>query len=494
MAKLKDGFYKQTASSIGSDLLVLLAGGGAKPISDFATTTDLSGYLPLTGGTLIGVDPILTLNCTDASPRIVFKQNGTTKGSIRFNDNNQLSVLPKNSPTWYEFLHTGNYSSYALPKDGNAVSATKLQTARTIWGQSFDGTGNVNGILTLNYNSSTSGIELTREGSNESSIAFNNGYGRSVIGSWGGGTHLWIQGLGNILTANMTTGNVGIGTTNPSYKLQVEGYFYCHGSDSIGRVNIYNRSQTYPTSVTRDACNLLLGGHLSAKNGYNTGIGFNALYNYNYSTYGSHLHAWIGLSPCINSAWAELYDLVIATNSSTTTNTAPLERVRITYDGCLLIGRKVSARKATWLKLVTPGHTGSSAWCIGVDDTTDNSYLYFKYADADSLACYVRHDGCMFSPHFYESSDQRLKENIQAIINKDNIPQIKEFDWKENGSHSYGLIAQELEEQGYSELVSTKNDGYKTVNYSAALSLIVGKLQVKIKELEKEIENLKNKN
>ena len=74
------------------------------------------------------------------------------------------------------------------------------------------------------------------------------------------------------------------------------------------------------------------------------------------------------------------------------------------------------------------------------------------------------------------------------------MPIIKEFDWKEDGSHSYGLIAQELEEQGYSELVSVKDDGYKTVNYSAALSLIVGKLQVKIKELEKEIEILKNKN
>ena len=100
----------------------------------------------------------------------------------------------------------------------------------------------------------------------------------------------------------------------------------------------------------------------------------------------------------------------------------------------------------------------------------------------------------MYAAHFYESSDQRLKENIQAILNKDNIPQIKEFNWKESGEHSYGLIAQELEEQGYSELVSVKDDGYKTVNYSAALSLIVGKLQVKIKELEKEIENLKNKN
>lgn len=102
--------------------------------------------------------------------------------------------------------------------------------------------------------------------------------------------------------------------------------------------------------------------------------------------------------------------------------------------------------------------------------------------------------GSQYAAHFYENSDAKLKENIQAILNSDKMPIIKEFDWKEDNSHSYGLIAQELEEQGYSELVSVKDDGYKTVNYSAALSLIVGKLQVKIKELEKEIENLKNKN
>lgn len=100
----------------------------------------------------------------------------------------------------------------------------------------------------------------------------------------------------------------------------------------------------------------------------------------------------------------------------------------------------------------------------------------------------------IYAAHFYENSDIMLKTNIQEILRSDNIPTIKEFDWKEDGSHSYGLIAQELEEQGYSELVSVKDDGYKTVNYSAALSLIVGKLQVKIRELEKEIENLKNKN
>ena len=164
-----------------------------------------------------------------------------------------------------------------------------------------------------------------------------------------------------------------------------------------------------------------------------------------------------------------------------------------TMTNTLTIGAKVSARKATWLKLVTPGHTGSPAWCVGVDDTTDNSYLYMKYNEGDSTYFYVRHDGCSFANHFYENSDINLKTNIETINTSDNIPQLKSFNWKEDGKHSYGLIAQELEEMGYTELVEESN-GKKTVQYSAALSLIVGKMQVKIKELEKEIEILKNKN
>lgn len=38
-----------------------------------------------------------------------------------------------------------------------AVSATKLQTPRTIWGQSFDGTGNINGTIYINNNNSGNG-------------------------------------------------------------------------------------------------------------------------------------------------------------------------------------------------------------------------------------------------------------------------------------------------------------------------------------------------
>ena len=101
-------------------------------------------------------------------------------------------------------------------------------------------------------------------------------------------------------------------------------------------------------------------------------------------------------------------------------------------------------------------------------------------------------DMYMYAPAFYQSSDIQLKTNVTSINDSKNIPQLKSFDWKSNGKHSYGLIAQELEDMGYSELVDS-NGSHKTVNYSAALSLIVGKLQNKIAELEKEVEMLKNK-
>lgn len=61
---------------------------------------------------------------------------------------------------------TGNYgnSVYLPSHDGtlalisdNVASATKLATARSIWGQSFDGTGNVNGTIYINNSDSENG-------------------------------------------------------------------------------------------------------------------------------------------------------------------------------------------------------------------------------------------------------------------------------------------------------------------------------------------------
>jgi hypothetical protein len=55
---------------------------------------------------------------------------------------------------------------------GNAASATKLQTPRSIWGQSFDGTGNVNGTIYINNNDSSNGaIRLNNDISSNARIS-----------------------------------------------------------------------------------------------------------------------------------------------------------------------------------------------------------------------------------------------------------------------------------------------------------------------------------
>lgn len=105
-------------------------------------------------------------------------------------------------------------------KDYNAGSATKLQTARTIWGQSFDGTGNVSGFL-----------------ENANFIMSNNNDGYFVgnrkdgVGSSDGGLLLFSYGnnpmslfTNSVERIRITpTGDVGIGTTIPAYKLDIVG-------------------------------------------------------------------------------------------------------------------------------------------------------------------------------------------------------------------------------------------------------------------------------
>ena len=54
----------------------------------------------------------------------------------------------------------------------NVASATKLQTPRTIWGQSFDGTGNVNGTIYINNSNSSNGaIRLNSDISSNARIS-----------------------------------------------------------------------------------------------------------------------------------------------------------------------------------------------------------------------------------------------------------------------------------------------------------------------------------
>ena len=96
----------------------------------------------------------------------------------------------------------------------------------------------------------------------------------------------------------------------------------------------------------------------------------------------------------------------------------------------------------------------------------------------------------------YASSDKRLKDNIQPIQNPlEKINQISgnSFVWNEEKQNiykgkDYGVIAQEIENI-LPELVETRESGYKAVKYEKLVSLLIEG----IKELSKEVEELKNK-
>ena len=96
----------------------------------------------------------------------------------------------------------------------------------------------------------------------------------------------------------------------------------------------------------------------------------------------------------------------------------------------------------------------------------------------------------------YATSDKRLKDNIQPIEGAlDKVSQISgnTFDWNEEKQNiykgkDYGVIAQEIQKV-MPELVDTRDNGYLAVKYEKIVPLLIES----IKELKKEIEELKSK-
>lgn len=145
---------------------------------------------------------------------------------------------------------------------GNAASATKLLDIRTIWGQNFNGTQNVSGNMTGVGNIAMSGniymnnarnIYAKNTDGSDMPIFYTNSSNELVIGTGNAQkeARTYLSGLEIVFRTSaslnermriISNGNVGIGTTNPGFKLEIRGASPLLGFKADGTANV---SYTY---------------------------------------------------------------------------------------------------------------------------------------------------------------------------------------------------------------------------------------------------------
>ena len=123
------------------------------------------------------------------------------------------------------------------------------------------------------------------------------------------------------------------------------------------------------------------------------------------------------------------------------------------------------------------------------DDTSTNSTYYPTFAIATSgnmstakvsstKLTFNPSTGTLAATELNSLSDVNKKENIVSITNGlEIINKLNgvEFDWKENGNHSSGVIAQELEK--VLPFLVTEIEGTKTVNYLGIIGYLINAVQ-----------------
>ena len=137
----------------------------------------------------------------------------------------------------------------------------------------------------------------------------------------------------------------------------------------------------------------------------------------------------------------------------------------------------------------TAGSTNSSSklYLIGATSQASSPVTY------SNSGVYTQSGAIYASAGFYDTSDMRVKDNIESIdVSKADKIRLVEFDRTDREHHGYGVIAQELETV-YPSMVNTDENGFKTVNYSEIYAVKIKYLEDKIAALEAVVDKLINK-
>lgn len=186
----------------------------------------LQGYgitdAKIAGGTItLGTGTITPLTTHQSIYSLTLQKNGVAIGT--FNPKSANATLNITVPTKLSQLTDDVVSGKYLLLNSNAVSATKLKDSRLIWGQQFDGTGNVDGMLTVKH-SGYSGVKLISTGDESSYRCLCTGGNEWVFGSYLTRFFLWNNAAKHVFSI-LNNGNVVVGDTEKDspYKLNVKG-------------------------------------------------------------------------------------------------------------------------------------------------------------------------------------------------------------------------------------------------------------------------------
>ena len=395
-----------------------------------------------------------------------------------------------------------------LPLDSNAVSATKLKDSRLLWGQSFDGTGNVDGMLTIKH-AGYSGVRLISAGGESSFRCQCAGGNDWVFGGYPTRFFMWNNAAKHVFSI-LNNGNIVIGDTEKDspYKLNVKGTariadrILLTGTENCDIKTITNNNSAIKnTVVTAAAIRHALdfawyGTHYQIGNirgGADNSLGFGITRDS--STLIARFH----------ESGSEVYG-------------------NLTIDGYLSLANNIGLNLRD-----KEGHnqralfiSNSNVVYLGCNDRPlytlfMGSELHFNiYNNGWQDALVITPDrNATFSGNVlaqggvtaYTTSDRRLKTNIKQVDSMKIIRSLGgtwQFDYKDTGRHSIGFIAQSVRGSMLKSMVYASDDGYLKLNYldTRLIALALGaavqvddkveRLKKRVRELEKEVELLKH--